>query len=81
MKYIFHITPLDNFEKIFRSDEKIVDTVPDLGNLNIWIYDIQNKIFKQVTKDGGYYSPRVSTDGHQFYKKLKTLVYADKWRE
>lgn len=57
-------TILNNFQNIIKGDRE-AESLPDRKDLNIWIYDINGKKFRQITSDGGYFSPRVSPDGQR----------------
>lgn len=54
-------TILENLQNILKGEEE-VEKLPDIHDLNIWIYDIREQSFKQITNDGGYFSPRTSID-------------------
>ena len=57
-------TILNNFQKIVKGG-RVAENIPDRSGLNIWIYDIDGERFRQITTDGDYFSPRVSSDGQR----------------
>lgn len=69
------IETLESLSSALRGDgDDSVTVHPD--QLNIWLYDLINKKLKQITKNGGYLSPRGSNDGSKisYIRKNKLWI-------
>jgi hypothetical protein len=70
MDEVFQI--LESLSSGLKGDEPAIN---DISQLNIWIYDIKNKNYKQITKDGGYLYPRISLDGKKISYIKEVQLY------
>ena len=53
---------LNSFQNIVKGEERN-SGVEERSDLNIWTYNPEQGSYRQITRDGGYFSPRISQDG------------------